>query len=72
MEHTFTLDELAQFTQDEFKLSKELGLTPPTDLPQVLSPSTMVVKNILNYSKALSVRETKRFGKVEMILNWLS
>ena len=32
-------------------------------------PSAMVISNILNYSKALSVRTTNLLGVVDMVLN---
>ncbi len=32
-------------------------------------PSTMVILNILNYSKALGIRTTKCLGKIDMLLN---
>lgn len=32
-------------------------------------PSAMVINNILNYSKALSVRRTNLLGAVDMVLN---
>ena len=32
-------------------------------------PSAMVIRNILNYSKALSVRKTNLLGVVDMVLN---
>ena len=69
MQDTFTLDELAQFSQDELKISKELGLHELSELPQSLSPSEHVLSNILNYSKVLSVRSSEKFGTIEMVLN---
>lgn len=32
-------------------------------------PSAMVINNILNYSKALSIRKTNLLGAVDMVLN---
>ena len=69
MAHTFTLDDLAKFAQEEKELSRQLGLIKPEETPVNFSPDPQTVSNILNYSKALSVRKTERFGTVEMILN---
>jgi hypothetical protein len=52
-----------------FKLSTE------TDVPAILAnkgscePSEMVLANIINYSKVLSVRNSNLLGTVEVILN---
>lgn len=65
----FTLDELAQFSQQEKELRKILQ-EETHDLPEIeYVPSDLAVRNILNYAKVLSVRDTKNYGKVEMILN---
>lgn len=69
MAHTFTLDDLAKFAQEEKELSRQIGLIKPEETPANFSPDPQTVNNILNYSKVLSVRKTKRFGTVEMILN---
>lgn len=64
----FTLDELAQFSQEEKELRKILQDEP--DLPEIeYAPSDLSVRLILNYAKVLSVRDTQKHGQVEMILN---
>lgn len=47
-------------SQDEFENRKVL---------RAKGPSASVIQNILNYSKALSVCQTKEVGMVDMILN---
>jgi len=68
MESTFTLKQLADFTRKEEELLNELGLIQDVELDH-LEPRKHIVDNILNYSKALSVRKTKILGNVEMVLN---
>lgn len=65
MEKNSTLDELALFTRNEKKYLKSLGLISVNSG----GPSPAVIQNILNYSKALSVRKTKGFGFIEFVLN---
>ena len=72
MEESFTLDELADFIQNERQLLAELGMD---DLEQdeqsdiQLSPRKHVIDNILNYSRALSVRPSKLIGHIEIVNN---
>ena len=68
MDQTFTLDELAQFTQHEKEQLNQLGLVDVEHVPH-LSPKKSTVENILNYSKALSVKKSSTIGNVEMLLN---
>ena len=68
MDDTFTLDDLANFAQEEQELCRQLGLIRPEETEATFSPDPQAVANVLAYSKVLSVRETK-FGTVEMILN---
>ena len=66
MEKISTLNELATFSQNEKTLVRDL-------FQQVRSnqefPSKQSINNILNFSRALSVRKVSTVGKVELILN---
>lgn len=66
MNKNFTLQQLAIFTQNEKELLREVGLIQ--DKPSV-SPRKSTIDNILNYSKALSIRPSKKVGHIEMLLN---
>lgn len=61
---TSTLKELSEFSQNEADIRSQVF--PKADDK---SPKASVVQNILNYSKSLSVRETKTIGKQLMTLN---
>lgn len=68
--NNFTLDELAEFSQQEKELRKILFEDDAPELPDVeYAPNDLTVMHILNYSKVLSVRDTEHLGKVDMILN---
>lgn len=61
-----TLEELAEFTQNESQILAELGLAKE----EVIEiPSQHVVDSVLNYSKALSIRKSKIVGTIESVLN---
>ncbi|MBL4624113.1 MAG: hypothetical protein JKY42_03095 [Flavobacteriales bacterium] len=62
-----TLEELAEFTQNESQLLAELGLVAEDEVTE--SPSQYVVDSVLNYSKALSIRKSKIVGNIETVLN---
>ena len=62
-----TLEELAEFTQNESQILAELGLCTKDEV--IETPSQHVVDNVLNYSKALSIRKSKIVGTIESVLN---
>lgn len=65
MDKISTLNELATFTQNETKYLKELGLIPQ----QNNKPKDSTIHFILNFSKAYSVRKSKKIGKIENLMN---
>lgn len=62
----FTLDDLAKFTQNEKKMVNDI-------LPELrekeIQPSDDAIRNILNYSKSLSVRKSTNLGHLRLLLN---
>lgn len=69
MDITLHLDDLSNFSREEKFLTNEIFGKSEEKTNNSMTPSKHVVDRILNYSKALSVRKTKRYGTVEMILN---
>jgi len=73
MDKTSTLDEFAQFIREENDILKSLGLVDEMsclgEASLRMEPKKETIDAILNYSKALSVRESKVIGNIEMILN---
>ena len=63
MKKVFTLNENALFTQIEKDLCNEVLKE------EVISPKKTTIDTILNYSKALSVRESSIMNHIEMVLN---
>ncbi len=59
-----TLDDLANFSKRENELSKEIF---GNDVK--IGPSEGAIKQILDYEKVLSVRESKNLPNISMILN---
>ncbi len=51
------------------KLSSQTNTQLTLNKDHDYEPSRLVVANILNYSKALSIRNTNLVGAIEMILN---
>ena len=62
MSRTTTLKDLV-------KLNIKTSALAISNKKNKYGPSDMVIANILNYSKALSIRETNCLGAIEMILN---
>lgn len=63
----FTLDELADFSRLEKELINEImGTENKTPL---LCPRKDIVNNVLSYSKALSVRQSKYIDQMSMVVN---
>jgi len=63
-----TLDALAQFSQIEKELLRDLWSTPDSTETE-FKPRESSVQNILNYSKALSVRKSKHLDSLQFVLN---
>jgi hypothetical protein len=64
---TFTHLEFLEIAQNEKTLKKSLNQLEVSE-PE-LSPKKQTINNILNYSKALSVKKSKNVDYIEMILN---
>lgn len=62
----FTLDDLMEFTQKEKEMIAEFRLK---DNQHQLEPSESSVKTLLAYSKALSIRKSKKLKTFTMMLN---
>ncbi len=62
----FTLQDLLVFTQKEEVMVKEIF--PEMDLSRS-EPCERSVKNLLAYSKALSIRKSSMLRKVSLVLN---
>ena len=63
----FTLDDLASFSRTEQKLINEvMGIEDNTPL---LYPRKETINNILGYSKALSIRDSKFLNNTDLMLN---
>lgn len=67
MYKNITLEELAEFTQNETQLLADLGLIAEEEAKE--TPSQNTVDHVLNYSKALSVRKSEIMGAIETLLN---
>ena len=65
MHHTITSKKSAKPDPDSYREKQEKKTLIETEY----EPSTLVIKNILNYSKALSVRDSKLIESVEVVLN---
>ncbi len=64
-----TLDALANFSRNEDKLMLSLFGENQSDSVEKYEPSALSVQNILNYSKALSVRKSEHLEHISLILN---
>ncbi len=69
MKHSLHLNDLTNFSKNEKALCTSLGLLEESTQKSQMKPSKYVIQNILNFSKAHSVRQSSTLGKVEMILN---
>ena len=62
----FTHSDLLEITEQENELKSFLNLKTEY---RIQSPKKETVDNILNYSKALSIRESENLDFIELILN---
>jgi len=62
---TFTYFDFLEITETEELLKSELSEKVEKDK----SPKQETINNILNYSKALSIRKSKCVEHIEMVLN---
>lgn len=62
---TFTHLDFLQLTSKEKKLKSEIA----ENVKNEKSPKQQTINNILNYSKALSIRDSKHLNHIEMVLN---
>jgi hypothetical protein len=67
----FTLDELAAFSEEEKQIVNDLlNEDPMTESSEVLmAPSHQSVKTVLAYSKAMSMRRSKKLDHINIVLN---
>jgi len=63
----YTLNDLMDFTQNERKMVKQV--LPGTFEEESIQPSEGSLRNILDYSKALSVRKSKNLHSFRIVLN---
>lgn len=66
MSENFTLNDLADFYKNEQTMLNDLFGTKKNEHN---SPKKQTIQNILNYSKALSVRKSDNLGHLEFVLN---
>ncbi|HRN42608.1 MAG TPA: hypothetical protein PK649_11125 [Vicingus sp.] len=64
---TFTHLEFLELAQNEKTLKESLNNLETAEPER--SPKKQTINNILNYSKALSVKKSKTVDYIEMILN---
>ena len=64
MEHTYSLNALSDFVQEEAAQLDAIGLKT-----QPLSPSEFTLQKILGFSKQFSVRPSSTLGRYEQHLN---
>ena len=68
MDKKTTLNDLTHFYLNEKSLCNEL-LHTDFENKKYETVSKQTISNILNYSKVLSIRDSKILGKMELILN---
>ncbi len=70
MELNFTLNDLAAFAQKEQAIFEALNRSFSGEETQAeMAPEDQTLRNIMNYSRALSVRPSESMNRIEMILN---
>ena len=62
----FTLDDLSEFTRNEVKMVNEILPEPREEMVQ---PGEEAIRNILSYSRSISVRKSERIGNIHLMLN---
>lgn len=62
----FTLNDLMEFSKMEEEMVREIFPQMEIDKPE---PSERSVKNLLAYSKALSIRKSRTLKNVRLVLN---
>ena len=68
MSQIYTLKDLVKFTKEEGSIIESIFNPGKVNLKKV-KPSKQAIDNILNYSKALSIRKSDNLDNIEMILN---
>ena len=66
MDRTFTLKDYIRLKNDE---SDIFGTVESRQVTAEYEPSKRVLDNILNYSKALSIRESRYVENIKVVLN---
>ncbi len=63
MKKLVTLKQLTEFTQNEKEITESVL---DCEKPQ---PKNITIQSLLNFSKSLSVRNSKSIGNIEMVLS---
>ncbi|MFZ6052240.1 hypothetical protein [Halocola ammonii] len=66
----FTLDDLASFSREEDSFYQIFKNKDMVEMPEVeLEPSDDALNRIFAYNKAVSVRESEKMDRINMVLN---
>lgn len=68
MPKTYTLSDLVEFTKEEDAIIESL-FNDQKFISKKAKPSKNVINNILNYSKALSIKKSESLDNIEIVLN---
>ena len=69
MDQNFTLNELAEFAQQEKQMFEALNEEFHAKSQECYEPSAQALRNIMGYSQSLSVRDSELIEKIELNLN---
>lgn len=68
MSQIYTLTDLVKFTKEEGSIIESIFQSKKVNFKKS-KPSKQILDNILNYSKALSIRKSDNLDNIEMVLN---
>ena len=69
MDNTFTLKDFLRLVNDEKEVFRPFDLFSGEQVVEEYQPRQRVVDNILNFSRALSVRKSRHIENIVMVLN---
>ena len=69
MDNTFTLKDFLRLVNHEKEVFRPFDLFSGEQVVEEYQPRQRVVDNILNFSRALSVRKSRHIENIVMILN---
>lgn len=69
MDKNFTLTDLAEFYNKEKEYLNSIFNNNNTPVMEQTKVKKSTIRNIQNYSKVLSIKNTKSIGKIDFILN---